>query len=465
MSIVFYVEEVKRLKEIIYLIKILKTKYKIYCIVPDNIYLTNLKQYDIFKEDLENIILIEENKSYSLKLIKTINNTKSNSTKLFNFLMQSKDNSIGQLFYYYLLKLNLSFVYKQLKAQFKQIKPSLVIGVNDRSYSYIEHAIYKVAQENNIHIFLPFVFFANPQVSLIKTKNIKKYNLNTRSSLFDKYIFNKFKDISINNQFFYTAYMTKAFYDFGTLPKYPWLVGGGISTSFALPNKLLFELFYKDTTIDQKKINILGDLSYIPLYQSYHNRQKTKTKIFKKYNLQKQQIVIISLQDLYEHQFVSKEKHTNINETIIQSCLTLKNYNILISIPPNMQKQNYTYLEDKYNITILDERLMEILPIANLYIGMYSTTIYWSVLCGIKTILLDTIIKEKYDKNLFLSLKSIQYITDTKELQTIISKLETWDIKQFIEYDYDLLSRDKVFNNNIAANYLDYIEKVINGKD
>ena len=37
----------------------------------------------------------------------------------------------------------------------------------------------------------------------------------------------------------------------------------------------------------------------------------------------------------------------------------------------------------------LKERLLSVLPIADLYIATFSSTIIWSTLCGIKTVILD----------------------------------------------------------------------------
>ena len=49
-----------------------------------------------------------------------------------------------------------------------------------------------------------------------------------------------------------------------------------------------------------------------------------------------------------------------------------------------MNKNNYTYLKEKYNLMISDKPLAEIIHLADFFISTYSSTVYWALLCKIK---------------------------------------------------------------------------------
>ena len=55
-----------------------------------------------------------------------------------------------------------------------------------------------------------------------------------------------------------------------------------------------------------------------------------------------------------------------------------------------MNKENYKFLEDKYEVKISSNKLYEILPSADLFlVGQGSTTINWSILCKVPFLILD----------------------------------------------------------------------------
>ena len=123
-----------------------------------------------------------------------------------------------------------------------------------------------------------------------------------------------------------------------------------------------------------------------------------------------------------------------------------------------MKTENYYFLEDKYNIKIIKERLMHVLPIADIYVADQSSTVPWAIVCGIKTM----IICYYKDLNLYSELDSLVYAKKENEICEKLDYLISTQIS--FKDDWDLLSRENVFNSKIIDNYIETIYKLINRK-
>ena len=108
-------------------------------------------------------------------------------------------------------------------------------------------------------------------------------------------------------------------------------------------------------------------------------------KICKKYNLcPDKKIIICALPQLAEHNILDWENHWKEIEFLV-STISSRKQNLILSLHPKMEREKYLFLEEKYNCKIAEERLFEFLPIADLFIATFSSTIIWSVFCEISS--------------------------------------------------------------------------------
>ena len=106
------------------------------------------------------------------------------------------------------------------------------------------------------------------------------------------------------------------------------------------------------------------------------------------------------------------------------------------------------------NCKILDERLFESLPSADLFVATYSSTVIWSVLCGIRTVVVD-FYGFKYTMYDFL-----QSIRKVEEKEKFISTLKN-SLTESIDFskDWEILSKDRVFDGKTIQRYINLIKE------
>jgi hypothetical protein len=334
-------------------------------------------------------------------------------------------------------------------------KIDILLLNGDRHLGY-EPIFLKISQEYHIPSILPYlVDFADKDrifTDDVVTKKIKnnifiseyiiksQYNLNYRIE---------------ENSYYYSHPIGNALNKFGVLTSNPYVMGCGKSDILCLNNN-----YYKDLYIQNgvkiDKIRVLGDISYDALYRRFVNKDNIKKEIILKYSLNsKKQIIIVGLPQLGEHKFLPWDRHwEEIN--FLMSSLDNLEQNILISLHPKMDKKQYEFLELKYGCKILEENLVNILPIADVYVAFYSSTVVWSILCGIKTIVVDF-----YELNwtMYDFLTSIEKVCNKSDLMTVLNLALNKEID--FTQDWKNLSKDDVFDGKTIQRYINLIESVV----
>lgn len=368
---------------------------------------------------------------------------------IFNFFTKLKKFSVGHYLFEYIYYHSFQYYANIGKKVFQESNIKLLITLADRHNFLIETGLLKACKDLNIPIFIPSIANWNPEANYLMIQNNPNYSLNNQSTYYQKKTFLKFKYQTYKEKYFYQAFMFNALDKLGVLSTMPWLNGGGASSLVVMTSKLNFDKHIQ-MGITKNKLQILGDMSYINLYKSFINKDLYKKLIMNKYNLKhEKKNIIIGLANWWEHNLADEKTHWQIVYDTIEPALQQSSeFNILISLHPSMKIENYKFLEKKYSVTILDEKLMNILPIADLYIADFSSTVSWSIICGIKTI----VIKFYKSLNIFDDFSSLLFAENKIDLKNKIIYLLNHDIS--FQDDWDLLSKEEVFHGHIAENYI-----------
>lgn len=442
-TIAFYSYGLHRLDDLINFSQILSPYFNILFIVEDERYIQILKQ-----KGIQYICL----HCYREKLY-----FKKHFLRHFlNVFQKLKSTSFGQIIFEKIF-LTLYRHYSKIgKIIFKEFNIDIFIPISDRHFLIIETGLLHAAKSLNIPIFLPFIVNWSAEANYTMIKNNLNYKLHAYSSLYQKIVFTQYQYQTYKNHYFYQAFIFRALKQLGVLSNMPWISGGGASDLVAIPNKLTLQQ-YVERGIEKNKLKILGDISYIQLYESLQNKHQIKANICAKYNLQKEKIIIVGLANWWEHHLADEKTHWDIVTHTIESTLKGSNYEytILLSLHPSMKKENYLFLEKQYPVKLLEERLLTVLPIAELYVADQSTTIPWGILCEIKTVVVSY-----YKKlDLYQEYTSIVF-TDIKEtLEDNIKSVLCQNIS--FEHDWDLLSKEEIFNSNILQKYITTLKELI----
>ena len=122
-----------------------------------------------------------------------------------------------------------------------------------------------------------------------------------------------------------------------------------------------------------------------------------------------------------------------------------------------MDRSKYKFLENQNNCKILNEPLSDVLPTADMFIAGFSSTIIWSVLCGIRTIIVDT---ANLRLKIYDFLKSVKTVNKEKDLKkTFINFLHS-DVN--FDEDWISLSRHEVFDGKVLLRYINLIKNMDN---
>lgn len=398
---------------------------------------SNSSKIKSFKSFIKNKLTLNRKKQIS-KYIYTLENT-----IFFTKILKKKENIFLSD-----LKQNYNYIYSIIK----NYTIDLFLLNGDRHLG-LEPVFLKVAKILNIPTIIPYMVYFAEQEDLVKTSIV-----NVSNSMIDsKYVKDSEERLSFHkrrNKYYYPHTIANALDKFGVLTSNPWFMGAGFSDILCLPNNYMKEHYIKNG-VDLSKIKIVGDISYDQLYLNYVNRENIKEIILKKYSLDKnKKIIIVALPQLGEHNQLSWDKHWKEISFLMES-LTILEKNILISLHPKMDRKSYEFIKDKYSCIILDERLSYVLPIGDMFIATFSSTILWSVLCGIKTVVIDF-----YGLNykMFDFIKSIKKVNDKNKLKSTI--INTLHSKVDFTEDWNSLSREKVFDGKTIKRYIDLIKEV-----
>ena len=132
-------------------------------------------------------------------------------------------------------------------------------------------------------------------------------------------------------------------------------------------------------------------------------------------------------------------KEIKIGNEILKS-LNLRNRGVKIISCPSCARQAFQVID---TVKILEEKLVNVLPIADIFVAFYSSTVVWSILCGIKTIVVDF-----YDLNwtMYDFLTSIKKLHIKDDLVPVLKS--TLDNEVDFSRDWHNLSKVDVFDGS-----------------
>jgi len=439
-----------RINEYLSLASILKDDYNIIFSIFNN------------SSDIQKTIQILENNNFKYITSKVDIHKKSYLIKVYekitkyfaidHFLL-SKDTTFGQIYHYNIFLRKYKNAIDAVQKMLYTTDIDFIMTKRDNGWSAVETALLTLADTKKVKVVLPYFMYHSHEGTYLTIKDNLKYKDTDKANIYQRYIFNKHKNLSYKSYHYYPAFLLAVLDKLNLLSSVPWRFGFNdkIEKVF-VANKSIYDE-YISLGINRKKISIVGDVSYIELYKSYTNKKVIAKNIIKKYNLQNKPFIIVSLPNFAHHKLISKDTEQQYIYNLSEVLSNITGYNILISLKPAMVKEDYLYLEQNYGLTIVDEKLMSVMPIADLFIVTYSSTILWSVLYGIKTIMLEYMVEiDKY----YTNYTSVSHLYQEKDLLEDIYKILDKDID--FSHDWDILSKDIVFHKNIKDNYLNTLK-------
>jgi hypothetical protein len=170
-----------------------------------------------------------------------------------------------------------------------------------------------------------------------------------------------------------------------------------------------------------EKLHVVGQPSYDQLYEAAQNAQQKRDEWLTRHKLNpKRPLIMLSVPQLMEHGLLPAEQHWQEIDFLVRT-LVETGEQVLLSLHPRSLPSNYRFLTETYPVQIAEESLRDILPYADLFLAVISSsTIEWGILLEVPTIAFDFY---KLDARLYDQVEGLQKVYDKDELGPLLQRL------------------------------------------
>jgi len=334
---------------------------------------------------------------------------------------------------------------EQAKKVLEEIQPISIFSYSDRTSDYLESSILSQAKKLGINVTLPYVAnWAGEAAFKLRTdengKIFPEFRASPYRSLYHFYSYFRLRTQILNKCYLFPPYILNAHKRNGTLSNYNWWVGNGCSDLVCV-NSSYAKKTYLENKVPREKIQIVGDAAISEIYKSYTNSKVLKDNLCEKYNLDPNlKFVILTMPQQAEQGYLNWEKHWQDVNFLVKTLSSI-DINLLISLHPRQNKNEYLFLKERFKAVIVDEPLSTTIGVADLFLASNSGTMIWSILCGVPTINFDF----NLDFHLYDYLDSLIRVKDYETFNQQVKKLIFEQSQIDFTTDWYELSRDIVF--------------------
>ncbi len=325
--------------------------------------------------------------------------------------------------------------------------PTVILAFGDRHIDF-EVAVLAAARRRGIRVVLPYSTYSG-SAGLLKLRKLQGelgiwspfslYRLNAKRVL---------RSQVMEGYFWQRPSVLMALRKLGLLSRNPWCIGNGPSDIVCVDNDSTFAR-YAAEGVPQHKIKIVGDTAYDALFAQFTARYQVRAQMAEEGHIRVDwPVIVIALPQFAEQGVMGWEEHWREIEYLLGE-ICCCGPNVVVSLHPRVNQDDYRYLEEKYPLHIATQPLKDILPVADVFVAVNSSTVFWAVLCGIPVVVLDYF---GLDSSLFNHLTSISYVRDRRAVRDVVSIAITSSGPDFAD-DWKRLSRERVFDGNVIRRY------------
>jgi hypothetical protein len=329
----------------------------------------------------------------------------------------------------------------------KEYAPTMVLAYGDRHIDF-ELSILTSARRHKIRILLPYSTYSGVS-GMVKIRELQgNYSKYWPFSLYRLYATLRLKAQIRDGQFWQHPSLLMALDQLKMLTSNPWCMGNGPADIVCVDNAGTLER-YVEEGVPRSKLRVVGDTAYDALFTSFASRENLReSMISERLIYRERKTVVIALPQFAEQGLMDWPEHWREIESLLSEVCEC-GQNILVSLHPRVNPADYRHLESEYPLRFAREPLKNLLPVADVFVAVNSSTVFWSVLCGIPVVVLDYF---GLDSSLFADLDSLVYVRDRNALGKAVKKA-LFDADPDFAADWRRLSRDQVFDGQVARRY------------
>jgi hypothetical protein len=327
------------------------------------------------------------------------------------------------------------------------LAPTVVLAYGDRHIDF-ELPVLELARRNKIRILLPYSSYSGAS-GMVKIRKIQgDYGRWRPFSLYRLYAALPLTNQIRDGYFWQRPSILMALNELKLLTLNPWCMGNGPADIVCVDNAGTLER-YAEEGVPRSKLHIVGDTAYDALFASFAAREDLRTKMVGDGFIDAdRKTVVIALPQFAEQGLMDWPEHWREIESLLRAVCEC-GQNVLVSLHPRVNPEDYRHLESQYSLRLATDPLKDILPVADVFVAVNSSTVFWSVLCGIPVVVLDYL---GLDSSLFADLESLVYVRDRDLVGEAVVKAIS-DTGPDFSADWRRLSRDQVFDGQVILRF------------
>ncbi|MGH1427755.1 MAG: hypothetical protein ACRBEE_07435 [Arenicella sp.] len=317
---------------------------------------------------------------------------------------------------------------------FKQNQEGVLVTYDDRMTSLLP--ILKAGFKTGIPIFLPAILTMNPNTSEETSNTLRP--IRKIEALVVKCVKLFFPThVNSSGRLFYDAVTYLTLLWFCSLPKHPWAKGSLKYTNrVGVESQLAYDQLCA-AGVDASKLVLTG----LPIYDLMDFSKSNDSEQY--------EVLVCALPQYGEHGAMEVEEALLVIEGILNAFTAFKG-KVVISLHPRMDRSVYQPLIDQFGYYCAEEGVEYWIKRANIFFSAASsTTVYWSLMMGVPTVLFNHI---PPSSDLFSVFKSIRYINHSVEDEVAkICQQPHAGLNHLLAADQEALSISLVTDGNVGA--------------
>jgi hypothetical protein len=174
----------------------------------------------------------------------------------------------------------------------------------------------------------------------------------------------------------------------GILPARPWVIGGSDPEVVCALGEDHRDYLLAGG-VAPERIVVTGQPSLDTVGQTAP--AALKKRLIESYHLAPDALVAVCAVPQYgEHHMASWERHWQLTDELF-SALAASGAAVLLSLHPKSRRSDYAPVAARHGLALLDERLSEVLPAADLLVATFSSTVRWAIGLGIPAFVVDAV--------------------------------------------------------------------------
>lgn len=362
--------------------------------------------------------------------------------------------------------ITLRSMYRQrgkVRTAFDRLEPAAVILFDDRSLS-VDAPILAICRETGCPSLIAPYALSRAEGTALSRRYRLQHHIDAGRGRWAKRLIARLYplqayDSDYGRMIFYPVGSTIALKVIGMLSPRPWVLGGWANSTLAVFGERDREAAI-NMGVPKEKVFVSGQPSLDDLARVREDAASIRALLIERYDLAPDRpLLMCAVPQLGEHRILDWDTHWREIEFLFGR-LAEAGANILLSLHPKMDTNAYNRIAEKYGISILHEPLRSVLPAAEIFVANYSSTVQWSILLRIPTVIVDF-----YEMNasFYDGIAGLLKVTDREKFRLLLDRLVN-DANYRVEISSELAGSDARFaplDGNASLRIIDRVAQIV----